>query len=83
MTLRGYRKFIIAGGAIFLAFVLACFKLLTPDFATFISIVVPAFLGAHAVADWRGNAKPPQCARANIKEGDRRSYVQRPCSSRG
>ena len=58
MTLRGNRKFIVAAGAIALAFILACFKLLTPEFVTVVSVALAAFNGAHAVADWR-NAKPP------------------------
>jgi hypothetical protein len=56
MTLGG-RKFLVAAGALACAFVLALLGKLTADFATICAIVVPAFMGAHAVADYANRPK--------------------------
>ena len=57
MTIPGGRKFVVVVLALVFSFILALLQRLTADWALVISVCVGAFLGAHAVADYR-NGKP-------------------------
>jgi hypothetical protein len=52
--MRGNRKFLIAGGALLFAFVLALFGKLTGDFVAVASVAVGAFSAANAFEHFAG-----------------------------
>lgn len=50
--MNGYRKFVIVGLALVLAFVLAWRGQLTAEFEKIVNVSILAYCGAHAVADY-------------------------------
>jgi hypothetical protein len=53
MRPQGWRKFVLAGAALCMGFLLARGALLTADFVNLAAIVVGAFAAGNAVEHWR------------------------------